>query len=396
MDDGRHQEFGFWEITPSRIEKSPDSISGRRLNLVLPWVLSTNAFAGVATALRLFTRLAPRFAGVRMILLNQEASPFDFTQWPEWTLDDGRALSNCVFFPLDGRELVVTATDLFLATAWPTAVYTKRVIAKQTQFFPDASQRFVYLLQDYEPGFYSLSDRYYYAKSTYEDSEQVIAVFNSSVLSDHFHKTGLRFFREYIYHPVLNPELARARRRNPRVHKERLIFVYARTKPRNGFDLIVDALKLWAAGFPGAQEWTVVSAGDAHPDVPLGPQLVLRSLGKLRLEEYASFLARCWVGLTFVYTPSSGYPRMEVAEFGAWVITNKLDIPAPWDSAPNIVAIERTAPEYAARVLEQCCESYRPGMTAVLPDLQPIFAQGLDEFPFVDELVNGWTETKGI
>ena len=53
-------------------------------------------------------------------------------------------------------------------------------------------------------------------------------------------------------------------------------------------------------GASGASGWRIVSAGEPHPDVPLGNGCLLSSLGKLELEEYARLLRRSAVGVGLV------------------------------------------------------------------------------------------------
>ena len=85
-----------------------------------------------------------------------------------------------------------------------------------------------------------------------------------------------------------------------------LILIYGRpSQVRNGFDIISEALKVWAATYPTAGEWTLVSVGERHRDIQLGHDVVLRSRGKLNLEEYADFLTRCWIRISFVLLAAS-------------------------------------------------------------------------------------------
>lgn len=387
--------FGIPELVPARIEKCRGAFKGNRINFVLPVIYDKWWFGGPATALKLFQRLAADFEYARIILPNQAESQFNFDTWPEWVTDHGEVTAKSIAF-LDNGEaaLAVSATDFFMATFWSTATYIKDVIALQTRLFPEASRRFVYLIQDYEPGFYPYTARYECAKATYLDSDNTIAVFNSQFLADYFRLNGLRFAEEHVFEPALNSRLKQKKVELARCPKERLILVYGRPSvSRNDFDIVVDGLRRWAKSYPQAAQWTVVSAGERHADVHLGGETILKSLGKLTLDDYARHLAQCWTGLSFMYSPHPSYPPLEMAEFGAWVITNGFENKDLSTLAENILTVAST-PEAIAEKLTWCCEQYRPDATAFKANTanpSSVF-RGVEgnEFQFAHALAQSW------
>ena len=384
--------FGILELISPRIKGYRCTPAGSRLNLVIPVISEKFSFGGVATAVRLFERLSTEFEYARIVVSHQVRSRFDPQDWPGWVLDHGDLVPRSMAFLGDRTtSLSVTASDFFLATAWFTAVFVKNVIENQVQLFPNASRRFVYFIQDYEPAFYPWSPQHAYAESTYRDPDSAIAVFNCRLLSDYFWDNGLQFSERYLYEPMLHPRLRQRKLDLRECRKERSILIYARPSlPRNAFGLIVEALRIWSNTFPLASEWELISAGDQHADVALGGRLTLQSQGKLSLDEYARHLSRSWIGLAFVFTPSSGYPRLEMAEFGAWVITNKIASETPWDIAPNIISVDVPTPEAVAERISWCCSQYSPGRTAAVADVSPVFRDEGDEFPFAQALVKSW------
>jgi O-antigen biosynthesis protein len=388
----RDSGAGIPELIAPSIEPCRASWTGNRLNLVFPAILETLTYGGVATALRFFERLSAQFEHARIVLLNQTESQFDFSQWRDWIVDDGSIAPRSIAFLGDETtSLKVSSADFFLATFWTTAVYVKHVVARQIQLFPEADRPFVYLIQDYEPAFYPWSSRYAYAKSTYRDPQSTIAVFNSQLLADYFRGSGMHFPEQYVYEPMLHPRLRQKRVEARDFCKDRLILVYGRpSMPRNAFELIAEALRLWAKNFPSAHEWSLVSAGEPHADVPLGAQVVLQSRGKLTLDEYARHLSRCWVGISLMLSPHPSYPPLEMAEYGAWVITNKFENKNLSELVGNIISVDEPTPEVVAERLAWCCSQYQPDKTAVIANLTPAFRSEEDEFPFVQTLVNSW------
>jgi hypothetical protein len=366
------------------------------LNLVVPFISGDRAYGGPATAVRFFQRLAAEFESARIVLTHDTEAAFDFGKWTGWSVDCGDTSFRSIAF-LGNRTtpLHVSPGDLFIATAWFTATYTKQIVASQIRWNPEASRRFVYLIQDYEPGaFYPWSSRYVYARSTYHDTDNIIAVFNSLQLADYFSRRHLHFSEEYAFEPMLSPRLLQKKAEIGVRQKERLILVYGRpSATRNAFDLIVAALKIWAHTFPCASDWTVISAGEPHADVPLGGPIILHSLGKLTLDDYADHLSRCWAGMSFVLSPHPGNPPLELARFGAWSITNTFECKDLAGTAPNIISVEPLTPDRVAEELIRCCEQYRPGVTTAVRNANPAPDESQEEFPFAHDLATAWKKS---
>lgn len=381
-------------VLPSRPKVHPleHSLAGRRLNLVIPLLREKALFGGIATALRFFERLAGEFEQARMIVLNQSPADFDFEPWREWTLDVGNTAPRTIAL-LGNPEtsLSLCREDFFIATFWTTAIFNRHVLSRQNQMFPRLDRRFVYLIQDYEPAFYPWSVPHTYAKSTYSRGNDVIAVFNTSLLAEFFRLQGWRFSEHHVFEPRLHPRLLEERLRQGRRDKERLILVYGRpSMPRNAFGAIVEGLRTWAETYPGARDWVLVSAGEPHEDIVLAKNIVLRSLGKLTLDDYALQLSRCWVGVSLMLSPHPSYPPLEMAEFGAWVITNKFENKDLAHHAANIVSLGDIASDSIAARVAWCCDQFAPGKTAAIPGTPAVFAHQTDEFPFVSDLLRSW------
>ena len=389
--------FGIKLLVPVNLEPATVLSKTCRLNLIIPTLEFKHSYGGITTAIRLMRRLSSEFDAIRIIVTHQRQIEIDFLDWSEWETDRGNLAPRSIVGIDDGATPVsVLPGDVFLSTAWSTAVYAREVIRRQSEFFRDANRRFVYFLQDYESGFYPWSVQSWYAESTYRNTSDTIAVFNSKRLAEFFKSRGARFSDEYVLEPLMHPDLREIRRATVTRAKERLIYVYARNDlPRNGFDLIIDSLRLWASEYPQAHEWSIVSFGDQHEDIRLGHSVVLTSMGKGSMHRYGDYLSRCWVGVSFQFMAHPSYSRLEMAEFGAWVVTNKFENNDLSDLAPNIVSVDEPTPRAVSQKLSLCCMQYRPGMSAVLENLPEVFGDRDDEFPSASELVNDWRDRSG-
>lgn len=310
----------------------PDNVSGRgkRLNLLVPAVSTQHVFGGIATALQVFDQLRGSFEQARIIVTDEVAPQPDpkafYGGWPVALLDD--APPGCDHIVVAGsrwgKQLAVHERDHFMVTAWWTALNGFELLRWQVEHYPeDGARQLLYLIQDYEPGFYPWSSRYVLAQSTYAKPHETVALINSGWLVDYLDAQGHRFSCSRVLHPTLHPVLRERRSQLAPFSKERLLLVYGRPgTDRNAFPLVVAALKLWVRSFSGASSWRIVSAGEAFDPIDLGHGCQLHSVGKLDIDGYADLLSRTAVGLSLMVSPHPSYPPLEMAAFGVRVVTN--------------------------------------------------------------------------
>jgi hypothetical protein len=224
-----------------------------------------------------------------------------------------------------GKSLAVRPNDFFMATAWWTAASAFALLDWQRQQYTAAERRrLLYLIQDYEPGFYPWGSRYVLAQATYAHPERTVAVVNSQPLADYLVEQGHAFSALKVLQPQFHTGLKVARDRQDCYRKERVLLVYGRPgTERNAFALVVAALRLWVNGNPTASRWKILSAGEAFAPIALGCDCRLESLGKLGIAEYAQLLSRTAVGLSLMISPHPSYTPLEMAAFGVRVVTNR-------------------------------------------------------------------------
>ena len=302
----------------------------KRVNLLVPSINKGSVFGGATTAISFFIELYNTL-GVDARIIAADAyideicdvvpDCFEF-------VDDYRESSShfqmmSIVDRNDSKLLPVGANDIFIATAWGTAYTLHPVISWQKETFGGKAHPLIYMIQDYEPGFYPWSSKYVLAESTYNHSDDTIAVFNSQELYGFFQKQGYSFKHEHVFNPVLNDKLRDCLLAAKPTTRKKQVIVYGRPSvTRNVFEIIEVSLRLWAQQQTDINKWNILSAGEPHPDVELIAGVKLRSIGKLSLEEYASLMLESYMGISLMVSPHPSYPPLEMSTFGMKTITN--------------------------------------------------------------------------
>jgi hypothetical protein len=343
-----------------------------RINLLITTINPEEAYGGVSTALKFFKQISQSYKNVRLIPTFREPSLKGVGTFSEYSLvsleDETNQPKQIVSIAAPGgRTLAVGSEDIFVTTFWSTAYLAQRLVLWQSQEFNQPVKPIVYFIQDYEPGFYDWSSQYLLARSTYEYNGPMIAVFNSELLRQYFHRQDYRFDYEYSFEPKMNQVLHNLRPNLDQLKKHKQILVYGRPwVARNAFGLIVAGLRIWRCQFPQASTWEILSAGDLHRDVDLGGGVVMKSLGKLSLENYACTLMESAVGLSLMVSPHPSYPPLEMAHYGMWVLTNNYDNKdiSLWHD--NIISLKDFTPESIAHNLSILCQRVEADPTSGL------------------------------
>lgn len=350
---------GVGEIVPINARWS--SMPEPRINLLIPSIKGRHIYGGASTALKFFEELARFYENVRVVVTSVVPSPRDLSFFEGYELvpaGDRTEVSKQIVLLAEGRDriLPICSGDLFVATIWYTAYVVQRLVVRQSQQFGQPVQPMVYLIQDYEPGFYPFSSQYLLARSTYEYEGPTVAVFNTDLLRRYFHARNHRFDREYSFEPQMSRILRDLRPRNAAVKKRKQLLVYGRPSvPRNAFGLAVEALRLWRSGYSRSSNWRVLSIGEGHRAIKLGGGMKMGATGKLSLEDYARVLGESSVALSLMVSPHPSYPPLEMAHYGMLVLTNnyaKKNL-ALWHD--NIVSVNDSSPENLARNLMDLC-----------------------------------------
>jgi O-antigen biosynthesis protein len=365
--------------------------TGYRLNLVVPTVDAARTFGGIRTALNLFEAVGIGVDERRIVSMGPVGPTLSHTVHgyvPVEAGDDPAIPSQLVGLDRPWAPLAVRSNDVFVATFWPTAELVGQIRRWQASTYGPVPARFVYVVQDYEPGFYPWSAQWLLARATYAQADETIAVFNTSMLRAYFHETGIRFAREFTFEPRMLPELRAAMDRPP-VPRSRMIVVYGRPgTPRNAFPAIVDGLRAWVASDPEASTWELVSVGQVHNEIDFGGGSRLRSIGKLDLDAYADLLRSSAIGISLMVSPHPSYPPLEMAHLGMLVLTNRFvakDL-ATWHS--NIRTTDDVSAGSLAAHLSALCRRFEadPDIGAAGSPSRLEFTADTPQFPFAAEL----------
>lgn len=340
------------EITPFAL-RAESGDSSPRLNLLLPSINPEHYFGGAHTAMQLYRSLLERFPRSRIILLDSHPREEALARFPDHvavdcSADTAAAPRQIVAFNQRyGHTIPAGPSDRWVATAWWTAFAAQSAAAWQH----DQGWKHrpvLYLIQDYEPGFYPWSSQSAVAASTYRPATD-LAVFNTTLLRDYFVQQGYRYDAHVVLEPTLNDSLRPVELLGER--RERVILVYARPSvPRNALPLICEGLREWGWKDARCKNWNVLGIGELDRDLDLGP-FTLRGLGKLSLAEYRERLQRSAVGVSLMLSPHPSYPPLEMAAYGMSVITNSFankDL-STWFA--NVSSIAQLSPTTLAQTL---------------------------------------------
>lgn len=208
--------------------------------------------------------------------------------------------------------------DIFMASAWWDAHLISQLPLKQ---------KFIYLIQDFEPIFYNNSDQYVLAEETYK-SDKFVALCNTKLMYDFMTDRAYEAFRKsdatWFEPAVSRADSGLVIQKNK--SEKRVLFVYGR--PDVHRNLLFSALRsidfAFKSEFLKASEWEVVMAGQDHvPDIKLTSGVSITNLGKMSMEKYTKFSKSVDVAVSLMMAPHPNYPTLEFASIGTAVVTTK-------------------------------------------------------------------------
>ena len=237
---------------------------------------------------------------------------------------------------------------------WWISVNLTPALAQQALHFQQPVFPRVHLVQEYEPQFYPFSAAHLLAHDAVGLGDKLWAVFNTAELFEYWKLQGHEAAKTFVFEPRMNAALRPFADDLKGADKTRTILVYGRpTVARNAFFLIRRGLEAWGETYGrDHSDWRIVSAGMAHEDMSLGGGQILRSVGKLSLDAYAGLLRETAIGLSLMVSPHPSYPPLEMAHFGARVLTNGYTGKVPGSRHDNLIALPGMRPEEVATAIE--------------------------------------------
>ena len=349
----------------------PSDVMRPRFNLLIPTADMSRAYAGVATGLEVFQAIRQVLGASwdgRII-----ATDMDFG--PGFVPPEGYAVAGLDAPDAAGHDVALAgvhrrfgpmnlrAGDVFMATAWWTALQARGLIKQQQDIWGQAPGKFAYLVQDYENGFQAWSTAWALADGTYRDAERVLPIFNTRILRDFFYENGYPL-RGPALDPALNATFAKAMERN--TAKEKLVLLYARPHAERNclsfIDMMVAAARardpeLW-------RDWRFLAIGEDFNANALKCNSGIEVLGRLTLEEYAKLASRAALGVSLMVSPHPSYPPLEMAAAGVRVLTNSYAGKDLSQLHPNIESFDAFAPDAVAQQLQAMARAWEANETS--------------------------------
>lgn len=295
----------------------------RSIVIVIPVLEHRSIFGGLATAFS-FVNTLKKELGVQKLKVLYLSPKKDSTAeelfckaLADYTRNPEFSTSTEFISTQNFGTSVLSKQDLFVATFWTTAVFTNELLNKV-----DFDQvKFFYLIQDYEPNFYSWSDNFAFADNTYRMN--IIPIFNTSLLADYVQYRHPYLKKDYTLKPMIE---FRNRQKVKKSLKPIKVLVYGRpTKERNLFGVLTAALRYFNENFNSLSKRGIrfISIGEEHSAIEIGKGEVLKSIGKLSFDQYQHLLQEVNIGISLMLSPHPSYPPFDMAANGVQVITNK-------------------------------------------------------------------------
>jgi glycosyltransferase involved in cell wall biosynthesis len=334
----------------------------RRVNILIPTIDLEHFFGGYIGKLNLAARLADRGEGVRIVTVDP-VGPLP-SSWRQ-KLEAYSGLAGLfdrveVVFGRESPGVEVSRSDRFIATTWWTAHIARNAVQQL------GADRFVYLIQEYEPFTFPMGT--YAALATESYRFPHYALFSTELLRDYFRRHGIGVYAagaapgdeasvafQNAITPVNPPTAAELGCRDTR----KLLF-YARPEPhasRNMFELGMLALDRAVEEGAFGAGWELSGIGT----VGERRRLLLESGGVLEIVPrheqgaYAQTLREHDVGLALMYTPHPSLVPIEMASAGMLTVTNTFEnktAEAMAAISPNLITAEPGVEALAAGLRE--------------------------------------------
>jgi hypothetical protein len=323
-----HMDTILQKIAPLRLCISPAAPG--RVNLLIPTIDLRYFFGGYITKLNLARQLAEAGFAVRIVIVDWcEYRPSLWkTQLKAFQgLADLLEHVDITYCADRATPLEVSRDDVFLATTWWTA-HIAHQAAKDL-----GKERFLYLIQEYEPFTFPMGTFACLAEQTY--SFPHFAAFSTELLRDYFRENRIGVFSQgcsageahsiSFQNTITAVGRVTAEEISNRYPKKLLL--YARPEPhaaRNMFELAVLGLSraIGCGAFKGEWEFYGIGTVESAGRIPLYGGASLQLLPRQNQDTYRQVLRSHDLGLSLMYTPHPSLVPIEMASAGMLVVTN--------------------------------------------------------------------------
>jgi hypothetical protein len=352
------------KIAPLRWHVADDAPA--RINILIPTIDLRHFFGGYIAKFNLAAKLVAAGERVRIVTVDPVGPlPADWRT----TIESYSGLHGLfdqveVAFGRESSAIAVARGDRFVASTW----WTAHIADHATRAV--GSDRFLYLIQEYEPFTFPMGTYSALAAESY--GFRHFALFSSELLRDYFRRHRIGVFAagnapgdeasasfQNAITAVAPPAASQLRDRDPR----RLLF-YARPEPhaaRNMFDLGVIALSraLAEGAFTGGWELHGIGTVERGRRIALGGGATLQLLPRADQASYAELLRAHDVGLALMYTPHPSLVPLEMASAGMLTVTSTFenkDADALRSISANLIPAEPTLAGITGGLLKAAAE----------------------------------------
>lgn len=336
---------GHWPgIPPLNIEAKPGE--ARKLNVLIPGLQIWAMSGGPNTAINLTLRLAREGIPVRYISTDVGIERDQGALWDHFRQLSDMDVRHLPIEIVDGHDrntpVIVGERDLFLCTAWWTVRALEPTLDRMK------TRKFIYLIQEFEPGLYPWSGEYAEALSTY--GADFKGVINEALVKEFLINGAIgRFGSPGFAEDCLTFEPAVDRRKfypdeNRQPSRRRFLFYSRPDAPRNLFSLGLAALRTAVKrGAFTPDGWEAFFLGGGLSPMDLGSGMKIKSCPWLGYDAYAALLRDSDVGLSLMLSPHTSYPPLEMAASGMVVVTNNYSVKTSsrlQDISDNIIPVD--------------------------------------------------------
>lgn len=328
-----------------------------RVNLLIPSIDLQHFFAGYIAKFNLARRLAQRGARVRIVTVDPVGPlPGDWKRKVEAFAElEGLFDAVEIVFGRESSAIECSRIDRFIATSWWTA-HIAHAACEQIE-----ADRFVYLIQEYEPFTFPMGAYAALAAESY--AHRHFAVFSSELLRGYFRAHGIGVYangnrdgdRDSVAFQNAITRVAPAGEAELSARPTRRLLFYARPEPhaaRNMFELGVLGLAraLEDPVFDDRWELDAIGSVGGAGRIALGRR-AMRLIPRTDQGAYAALLREHDVGLALMYTPHPSLVPLEMASAGMLTVTNRFENKTPEALAAissNLLTVEPTVEGIAA------------------------------------------------
>jgi hypothetical protein len=313
------------DSVPMHVTIDPGLACRPALNVLSSALSETGMTGGPNTLLNLALRIARHGVTVRLVttVTTSKIKPDWFARHAAELIGDDALPDVPIVTAADAaRPLAVGPADIFMASHWTTAQQLKAVLPRMK------CRQFLYMLQEFEPGFYAWSSNHALALETY--GMDFWPVVNESLLAEYLFGQAFGRLadpetrrRATVFEPATEARLFRPAVETGAARRKRLLFYARPTNARNMFGLGLAALRA-ASADPVFAGWEFLSIGGrgSVPELALGGGHRLIPAPWMDYAAYAGSLQQADLLLCPMLSPHTSYPVLEMAACGGVAVTN--------------------------------------------------------------------------